>query len=37
MAVFRSDLDVVIFPSYIQGSEERLALELLEDMGDLGY
>jgi hypothetical protein len=37
MVIFRSDLDVVVPPSDIQGGKECLALELFKYVGDLGY
>jgi hypothetical protein len=37
MVILRSDLDIITAPANIQSGEERLALELFEDMGDLWY
>jgi hypothetical protein len=37
VAIFWFDLNVVIAPVDIKRSKERFALELFENMGDLGY
>jgi hypothetical protein len=37
MAILGSDLDIIISPPDIECGEERLALELFKNMGDLWY